>query len=99
MDMFPHDHPAMDQETALMGQEAKEMARKLDEVIKSPFPNDKDKNPPKLIDRIHAYMFVFDSSNKRTFQSMMCMIETINELEKSKKKGAGVKSGKDKKGN
>lgn len=29
---------------------------------------------------------------------MMCMIETINELEKSKKKGAGVKSGKDKKG-
>lgn len=27
------------------------------------------------------------------------MIETINELEKSKKKGAGVKSGKDKKGN
>ena len=26
------------------------------------------------------------------------MIETINELEKSKKKGAGVKSSKDKKG-
>ena len=29
---------------------------------------------------------------------MMCMIETINKLEKSKKKGAGVKSSKDKKG-
>ena len=29
---------------------------------------------------------------------MMCMIETINELEKSKKKGGGVKSGKSKGG-
>jgi hypothetical protein len=68
MDMFPHDHPAMDQETALMSPEAKEMARKLDEVIKSPFPAEKKgEAPTPLIDRIHAYMFVFDSSNKRTF--------------------------------
>jgi hypothetical protein len=36
-------------------------------------------------------MFVYDSSNKRTFQSMMCMVEVISELEKAKKKGQGGK--------
>ena len=40
-------------------------------------------------------MFVYDSSNKRTFQSMMCMVEVVSELEKAKKKGLGSKgSGK-----
>ena len=34
------------------------------------------------MEKIHAYMFVYDSSNKRTFESMKCMLETIVELEK-----------------
>jgi len=54
----------MDLEPELMGQAAKEMAHKLDEVIKSPF---KPLTEGKIIDRVHAYMFVYDSSNKRTF--------------------------------
>ena len=36
-DMFPHDHPLLDEETALMNDQAKRMEKKLDEVIKSPF--------------------------------------------------------------
>lgn len=43
------------------------------------------------MNQIHAYMFVYDSSNKKTFDSMKCMLETIMELEKSRKKGAGAK--------
>ena len=44
------------------------MEKKLDEVIKSPYI---DKNEAgeeiKLINRIHAYVFVFDHSNRKTF--------------------------------
>jgi hypothetical protein len=42
-------------------------------------------------------MFVYDSSNKRTFDSMKCMLDTICELEKTRKKGAGAKGGGGKK--
>ena len=42
-------------------------------------------------------MFVYDASNKRTFESMMCMVEVISELEKAKKKGQSVKKGGSKK--
>lgn len=45
------------------------------------------------MDKIHAYLFVYDSSNKRTFESMKCMLETIVELEKQKKKESGGKGG------
>lgn len=37
IDMFPHDHPLLDEETALMNDQAKQMEEKLDEYIKSPF--------------------------------------------------------------
>ncbi len=60
------------------------------EVIKNPY--DKDR---KIMDKIHAFIFVYDSSNKKTFLSMMSIIETVVELEKSRKKG--VKLGSDKK--
>jgi len=36
-DLFPHDHPNMDEEIELMGEAAKEMEKKLSEVIKSPY--------------------------------------------------------------
>ena len=63
----------------------------LNEAIINMDPNKDIRN------QIHAYMFVYDSSNKRTFDSMKCMLETIMELEKSRKKGAGAKSGGGKK--
>jgi hypothetical protein len=37
IDMFPHDHPLLDEETELMSEQAKAMEEKLDEYIKSPF--------------------------------------------------------------
>ena len=80
--MFPHDHPLLNEESELMQKDAKSMEEKLDEVIKSPYDTEKP-----LIDRIHAYIFVFDNSNKKTFQNMKCMIETVVELEKTKRKG------------
>ena len=76
---------------------ATEMTKQLELVINSPWLNKKDGNKDgveiSLVERIHAYMFVYDGSNKRTFDSMFCMLETILELEKSKKRGGGVKSG------
>jgi len=32
-------------------------------------------------------MFVFDSSNKFTFETLTCLIETIKEIEKSERRG------------
>ena len=96
IDLFPHDHPYMDEEVALMDLPAREMEKKLNEVIQ----NELTKETP-VMEKIHAYMFVYDSSNKRTFESMKCMLETIVELEKQKKKEGGGKGGgskKDKKG-
>lgn len=68
------------------------MSHKLEEVINNPYGSGsyKDKNL-KIDEKIHAYMFVYDSSNKRTFDSMLCMLETIQELEKAQKRGAGTK--------
>lgn len=46
---------------------------------------------------VQGYIFVYDSSNKKTFTSMHAMLETISELEKSKKKSGGVNTGGDSK--
>lgn len=90
--MFPHDHPLLNQEKELMEDDALEMEKKLDEVIKSPYTEKNDKGEEiKVINRIHAYVFVFDQSNRKTFTTMKCMAETIVELEKTKKKGGGSK--------
>lgn len=32
-------------------------------------------------------MFVFDASNKYTFDTLLCLIETIKEIEKSERRG------------
>jgi tRNA U34 5-carboxymethylaminomethyl modifying GTPase MnmE/TrmE len=32
-------------------------------------------------------MFVFDASNKNTFETLLCLIDTIKEIEKSDRKG------------
>jgi hypothetical protein len=32
-------------------------------------------------------MFVFDASNKLTFETLSCLIETIKEIEKSERRG------------
>lgn len=84
IDLFPHDHPFLDEDMALMGDAAKEMTKKLDEIVQSPYDSTTG-----IIDRIHAYIFVYDSSNKRTFTSMMCMLENIEQREKSKRKSGG----------
>ena len=91
IDMFPHDHPYLDEEKLLMADAATEMNDKLEEVVRSPFTieNQVTKEPIPMIDRIHGYIFVYDSSNKRTFTSMMCMLETINDLEASNRKREG----------
>lgn len=91
-DMFPHDHPLLNQEKELMEDDALEMEKKLDEVIKSPYTEKNDNGEEiKVINRIHAYVFVFDQSNRKTFTTMKCMAETIVELEKNKKKTGGSK--------
>lgn len=70
IDMFPHDHPFLDQEKAEMSDAATEMTNVLEEMVRSPY----DKKFKNFVDRVHGYIFVYDSSNKRTFKSMMCML-------------------------
>jgi hypothetical protein len=74
MDVFPHDHPLLDRDMDYSDL-AREMAVKLKDIIK----NTKDE--------IHAYMFVYDSSNMQTFKTLCCLIDTIKETEKSERRG------------
>ena len=92
-DMFPHDHPWLDNEPELMDKKGKDMEKFLERVIVLPYNRKKDKDgkaeAPCLFDNIHGYMFVYDSANKQTFDGMMCMYNTIIELERANKKGGG----------
>ena len=36
---------------------------------------------------IHAYVFVYDSSNRNTWETLKCMIETVREIERSDRRG------------
>lgn len=45
------------------------------------------KNPIESPERIHAYMFIYDSSNKYTFETLFALIDTIKEIEKAERKG------------
>ena len=68
IDLFPHDHPFLDEEKALMSQAAREMTAQLEMYVRSPYEEDKPpKKPNPFISRIHGYIFVYDCSNKRTF--------------------------------
>ncbi len=47
------------------------------------------KNPlaDTLLWKIHGYIYVYDASNKNTFQTLSSLIETIKEIEKSERRG------------
>ena len=44
----------------------------------------------RIQDSVQGYIFVYDSSNKRTFQNMKGLLETVTDLEESKKKSGGL---------
>ena len=78
-----------------MDESAAEMSRHLDNFLQSPYREEKPEKPmsERLDKSVQGYIFVYDSSNRRTFHSMQCMLETITDLEESKKKSGGLKSG------
>jgi hypothetical protein len=76
MDVFPHDHPLLDKE-ADYSDLARKMSTTLNDIVKNSRPHEK----------IHGYMFVYDASNKYTFETLTCLIETIKEIEKSERRG------------
>lgn len=77
MDVFPHDHPLLDKDPDYSDM-AREMSKTLNDIVKNSYEGD---------EKIRGYMFVFDASNKNTFDSLSCLIETIKEIEKSDRKG------------
>lgn len=74
MDVFPHDHPLLNQDEDY-NELAKEMSQTLNSIVKNPKHD------------IDGYVFVFDASNKYTFDTLSCLIETIKEIEKSDRRG------------
>ena len=40
--------------------------------------------------KVHGYIYVYDASNKNTFQTLSSLIETIKEIEKSERRGQKV---------
>jgi hypothetical protein len=78
MDVFPHDHPLLDKDPDF-NEQAKKMSLDLNDIVKNPKDNEAK--------RIHGYVFVYDASNKYTFDTLTCLIETIKEIEKSERRG------------
>jgi hypothetical protein len=37
--------------------------------------------------KIHAYIYVYDASNRNTWETLKCMIETVREIERSERRG------------
>ena len=77
MDVFPHDHPLLDSDPDA-NDVAREMSRTLNDIVKNNYEGD---------EKIRGYMFVFDASNKYTFDSLSCLLETIRDIEKSDRRG------------
>jgi hypothetical protein len=61
---------------------AREMSVTLNDFVKN--------NYESIFSKIHGYMFVYDASNKYTFDTLSCLIETIKEIEKSERRGKKV---------
>ena len=40
--------------------------------------------------KVHGYIYVYDASNKNTFQTLSSLVETIKEIEKSERRGQKV---------
>ena len=76
------------------------MREALKQVLETPYTDDQvkktaiDKGDDLDFARVHAFIFMFDCSNKRTYESLICIMNTIYMLEKGKSKGAGGKAGK-----
>lgn len=77
LDVFPHDHPLLDKDPGYSDL-AREMSMTLNDIVK---------NAGDATTKIHAYMFIFDASNKYTFDTLCALIETIKEIEKSERRG------------
>lgn len=37
--------------------------------------------------KIHGYLYVYDASNRNTWETLKCMIETVKEIERSERRG------------
>lgn len=60
---------------------AREMSVTLNDIVKNNFGSGD------AASKIHGYLFVYDASNKQTFDTLSCLIETIKEIEKSERRG------------
>ena len=43
-----------------------------------------------IMGKIHGYVYVYDASNKNTFETLTCLIDTVREIEKSERRGKKV---------
>lgn len=96
IDAFPHDHPALNEEET-DGGDSETLASEMNVVLNALVKNDLKGHfgvPKKqagvqdtVRDKVHGYVYVYDASNKNTFSTLSCMIETIKEIEKSERRG------------
>jgi Ras family len=43
-----------------------------------------------ILGKIHGYIYVYDCSNRNTFDTLSCLIDTVREIEKSERRGKRV---------
>jgi len=75
IDLFPTDHPMLFQDP-----NTNKLAKKMQEILRNVVKNKENANSPKWF---HAYIFVFDVSDKQSYDSLLRMIDGVREHEKT----------------
>lgn len=98
IDLFPHDHPLLSEEVLPDKQVlVKEMASTLNAIVKNANLESIDRlqvpasaGNGSILGKIHGYVYVYDASNKQTFETLTSLIDTVREIEKSDRRGKKV---------
>ncbi len=82
IDTFPHDHPFLSVKTKEEQDQTKiTKEKKLQNELKQIIENNFEKQ------KFHAYIFVYDASDRESFTKLVKMIQTVGLIEKSEKRG------------
>jgi hypothetical protein len=99
IDVFPHDHPALNDGTTADGttpsgdyHASSYMTSTLNALVKNNLESLPDvcqvpQGKSTIQHRIHGYLYVYDASNRNTWETLKCMIETVREIERSERCG------------
>ena len=90
-DLFPINHPDLISSTKSINYDS--MSRLLDSILQNKRYNPKRKSGNPMFDEmpVHVYFFVFDASDRASFEELEPIIEFVNEKEENRRNRAKFK--------